>query len=157
MTVTQKEILKYFLFLLGKKDYSTQELISKGQKKSYPNNDLLVVTDYLKTQGFLSDQRLAENLILKYSKTRGKNWLTLKFIQRKIPEMQNLIEIFYSGQNINYPELKQKIQKRYSVENWSEIDAKTLTKIYGFLNRRGFKNPEEIIKSWQASDFENSP
>ncbi len=44
--------------------------------------------------------------------------------------------------------LKEKVCRKYKIENWQEIEPATKMKIVGFLSRNGYGNSFEILEKW---------
>lgn len=144
----------YILNLLAKRDYSYQELLDKLAIRNLNKTEAAKELEIIVTNNWINDKRLAENLILYYSKTRGPNWINQKLKQRKIPTeiiTKNLSKIKLSTENQDKSNLKLKIEKKYNITNWKVIDLKTKAKIWNYLLYHGFNNPYEMISDWSSS------
>ena len=75
---------KYFLSILGKKEYSVGELVFKGLTKTYSDQEIQEVISWLLERNFVNDQRLAENLVESYKLKKGRSWISQKLQARKV-------------------------------------------------------------------------
>jgi SOS response regulatory protein OraA/RecX len=147
------KLRNYFYNLLQKRDYSEFELADKASLKGYLKPDIQIVLKELKQRNFVNDQRLAENLILAYQGKKGKMWIKQKMIQRRLPK--NIVQDTFESEEL--PNLtpdkgvKEKLERKYDIENWSDIDLQTKQKIIRFLAGQGFAQPFEILKQWQEN------
>jgi len=145
----EKQLYAYYLRLLKTKDYSENELKTKGKAKGYSNSVISNVLNLLKQQNLVNDHRLAENLLENYKSQKGIVWLRQKMRQRQIPlEIIEQVLENHSWQP-NISALKQLLTKKYQLTNWqdsSQIDPQTKRKIINFLASKGYPNPYEL---WQ--------
>ncbi|GAB4147393.1 MAG: hypothetical protein OHK0017_09060 [Patescibacteria group bacterium] len=151
----------YLLYWVARRQLSRQELINKALKKEYPKTEINDSIKFLESNGFISDIRLAENLIHFYYQQRGLSWIRQKARQRLIPaEVFEKAWIDYTDRirenmdrNVNsdhqpfFPEVKQKVLGKYKLNRIIEADDKTKQKIASFLAYRGFQ-PFEMINKW---------
>ena len=144
---------RYFLSILGKKDYSVGELVFKGISKDYPNQEVQEVVSWLIERKFVSDLRLAENLIQSYQSKKGKIWILQKLQARKVDKeiIQKAISENFSENIQPSDSIKEKLERKYKILNWNQIDPGTKQKIVGFLSRQGFTNCWQIIQTWSSS------
>ena len=144
---------KYFLNLLGSRDYSENQLTQKGLIRKYSQADIDAVLILLKEYKYVDDLRLAQNLVQSYTGQKGKIWIIQKLKQKGIETA--IIESVIPTYRIKPSnQAKKAIEQKYSISNWSEflsIDTKTKNKVIYYLSSRGFENPFEIIKNWQNS------
>lgn len=142
---------KYYLQILGKRDYSEQILREKALQKGYPEEEIEESLIWLKQKNFVNEVRLAENLVNFYQLKKGKNWISLKLKTKKIQNqiIQEALQNF-----VSYPskELKSKIAKKYKLENFENIEINLKYKILGFLQRQGYNNASEILAKWTNQD-----
>jgi SOS response regulatory protein OraA/RecX len=148
------DLQKYYLRILGKRDYSEQILIDKALQKNYSTLDIQESIIWLKDKNFLNETRLAENLVNFFKAKKGKNWIKFKLRTKKIKEeiidnITNKIN-FEAGEN-----LKVKIQKKYKIETFNDLEKETKYKILGFLQRQGYTNSSEILAKWVEKDQKN--
>ncbi|MEI6728589.1 MAG: regulatory protein RecX [bacterium] len=144
---------RYFLSILGKKDYSVGELVFKGVNKDYTTQEVQEVVNWLIERKFVSDLRLAENLIQSYQSKKGKIWILQKLQARKVDQeiiqkaiSQNLSENIQPSDSV-----KEKLERKYKILDWNQIDQATKQKVVGFLSRQGFTNCWQIIQTWSSS------
>ncbi len=145
--------LKYFLNLLGKKDYSEGELRFKAETKNYSQTEIEEAIAYLKSRSFLDEKRMAENILNHYAGNKGQMWIKQKMQTKKIPT-GTIAEILQNQEITANDKLKQKLETKYKIEfsNWLQVDFNTKQKILAFLLRRGFTSPNETIKKWISKD-----
>lgn len=141
--------LNYYLKILEKKDYSIKELDLKGKKREYPQEEIDAAISKLIDYKYIDDNRLACFLVEKYTPTKGQFWIKQKLERRLIPkEIINKNLITTNSNELDLSVLKGKIERKYKVTNWQEIDIKTKNKILGFLSRSGFSNIYDILNGW---------
>jgi len=141
--------LSYFLNVLEKKDYSVKELRLKGQKREYETAEIEETLKLLQSQNLVNDTRLTEFLIEKYTKTRGFYWIQQKLKQRHLPK--ELIEKHLLEQNleeIDLSFLKSKLERKYKITDWQNLDIKVKNKVLGYLSRNGFSKIYDILNDW---------
>jgi SOS response regulatory protein OraA/RecX len=144
----------YLINLLNKKDYSTQELISKATTKGYFDPELSETIERLINLKFLNDTRLAENLIEWNQKSKGKNWLIQKLKSRKIPN-DIIEETLLSLNEPDYSELSRMINSKLRVTSLIGLDQKSYLKAYRLILTKGYENPGQIIKNLQNEELNN--
>ena len=144
---------RYFLSILGKKDYSVAELVFKGINKDYTTQEVQEVVSWLIERKFVSDLRLAENLIQSYQSKKGKIWILQKLQARKVDKeiIQKAISENLSDNIQPSDSIKEKLERKYKILNWNQIDQATKQKVVGFLSRQGFTNCWQIIQSWSSN------
>jgi regulatory protein len=144
---------RYFLSILAKKDYSIGELLFKGLNKDYSNTEVQEVISWLLDRKFVSDLRLAENLIQSYKSKKGKIWIVQKLRARKIDNeiIQKALSENLSDDIQPSNTVKEKLERKYKIVSWDQIDQNTKQKVVGFLNRQGFTNSWQIIQSWSLN------
>lgn len=147
----------YFMFLLARREYSVWELKKKGQKKGFDDEEISAAIEQVQNQGYQSDLRLVENLIVSYQKKYGKPVLKRKCLQKGIAA--ELFDQVWGNstaelENEEEPalmELKDKIMRKYKITDFKSIDPKTKTKIISYLQYRGF-NAFKTLREWQDED-----
>lgn len=154
----------YCLNILTKKDYTVAEIKTKLKAKDFESVVIKEVIDLLIELKFVDDQRLAQNLIMAYQGTKGKMWIVQKMrlrglgqevIEQAFEEFRNdnLSHNLQDGEQADAlspnRQIKLKLEKKYAIENWQEIDQNTKQKVVGFLARNGFGNPFGVVKGWQ--------
>lgn len=147
----------YFLYLLSRQEYSARDLSNKGQKKGFAIEEINAVIEDLQEKNYQSDTRLVTALIAsaqgKYSKSALKTkcyqkGIDLELFERLWEETADMTEVDRS-----FPELKDKVMRKYRLTNWHEIDPKTKSKVWRYLQYRGF-NPGELLQQWQQESNE---
>lgn len=141
--------LNYFLKILEKKDYTIKELQLKGQKREYPGDEVQEAINKLIDYKYVDDDRLTQFLVEKYTTTRGQYWIQQKLQQRLISKeliQKYLIPKSLEDQDLSV--LKAKIERKYKITNWKELDIKVKNKVLSFLSRNGFNNIYDILNSW---------
>ena len=140
----------YVYNLLQRRDYSESEIKDKAKIKGYLPADINQILSELKQKNFVNDVRLAENVVLAYEGKKGKMWLRQKLAMRKIPA--SIIENVLNSEEspILSPDktVKEKLERRYEIKNWSELDQNTKQKVVRFLQGQGFSQPFAILKQW---------
>lgn len=129
------------------------ELVFKGVNKDYTTQEVQEVVNWLIERKFVSDLRLAENLIQSYQSKKGKIWILQKLQARKVDQeiiqkaiSQNLSENIQPSDSV-----KEKLERKYKILDWNQIDQATKQKVVGFLSRQGFTNCWQIIQTWSSS------
>ena len=125
--------LDYYYILLAKKDYSEKELRDKAKLKEFLPDDIERAITKVLDQNLLNDERLAENIVEKYSGQYGSRWILAKLIKRKISKDVIAGLKVYDEPDITY--LKNKLNNKYSGH---DQDTKIKNKAIGWLARRGF-------------------
>jgi SOS response regulatory protein OraA/RecX len=137
----------HWYFLLAKKDYSKQELIDKALLRKHENQE---IQETIESFGnYINDLRLTTNIWLFYSPTKGDFWIKQKMQKRKIKA--ETINYFFENnlETRQFDNLKQKIQSKYKIQDWDQIDWALKSKIFGYLARQGFANASELLRNWQ--------
>jgi SOS response regulatory protein OraA/RecX len=162
-----KNAKNYCLRLLAKKDCSVSEIKQKLRVKGFEIGVIQNVVEELLNLKFLDDKRLAHNLILAYQGTKGKMWIVQKMRQQGLGQevIKQAFEEFRVEnlpQNLQNEEqsdtlspnnqIKMKLEKKYAVKNWQELDQNTKQKVVGFLARNGFENAFGVIKEWAGGE-----
>ncbi len=148
---SKDQLLRYFLSLLARRDYSERELQQKVADKEYPADTARQALDFLKEKNYLNEERLAENIVEHYGQVKGRKWLEQKLQGRRVK--QEVIQKVLQTYNEPVPNnLKQKVAGKYKIYDWTELEPQTKQKILGYLARQGFSSPYEILKAWQAKD-----
>jgi regulatory protein len=147
------KLLNYYLWLLGKRDYSEFSLKNKALEKSYEVADIEECLISLKAKNFVNDERYTQTLVQKYKTTKGLFWMQNKLksvgISKEImsANLQN-----FSVNKEGLSDLKVKLGKKYRVENWAKIDPKLKQKIIGWLSRNGHASVFEILSKWEREE-----
>ncbi len=142
----------YFNLLLSRRDYSVKELEKKAQEKGFSLEEIAETIAHLQSLGYQSDRRLASTLIESGKGKYGKAALRRKCLSKGIssetfeqawqeqPEPpDNLAET---------QDLQAKVERKYKITDWANLDPQTQTKVYRYLQYRGF-NPTEVLAYWR--------
>ena len=149
-----QRIYSYLLNILNKKDFSEAELRKKCLDKGFELTKINIEIDNLQTKNWQNDKRLAENIVEFYSSSRGPNWINQKLKMRLIP-VYIIAEVLHSNKEEskeNYEEIKQTVERKYRVKDWSNIDIKTQNKVIWFLQYRGYNNVFNILNNWKNNN-----
>jgi regulatory protein len=141
-------LIEYYYNILSKRDFTVSELTDKGLKRGFSGADVKEVLQRLIEQGLVNDERYASNLAQNYAGAKGPLWIKQKLLQHKfsLPVIEKVL-----SENELRPDnqLRLKLEKKYHVDNWSEVDQALKQKILNYLGRQGFSNSWEILKSWE--------
>lgn len=150
-TPKKKLVRNYYLYLLSKRDYTVQELVDKGLAKGFSGGEIKVAVSELKELKYLDDKRFVETAIHSYRGVRGYHWIVQKLRRRKVPE--HLIEA--GLENVDFSpnlEFRQKVERKYQVQNFAALEYKEKGKIVGYISRQGFTNAFEILRQWSQTN-----
>lgn len=151
--------IDYFYNILSRRDYSAAELRKKAQEKGFEPSEVLEAIDYLQEMGAQSDSKLTANLISSYIRKYGKS-----VIRRKCLEKGISVDLFEQAWNEHLEQmegeetdqlagLKAKVMRKYSIDTFRRLDPKTKSKLWSYLQYRGF-NPFELLETWQREEEE---
>ena len=148
--------LDYFYQLLSRRDYSAYELTKKGREKGFEQDEITEAIQELQSKDYQSDTRLVESMISSYQGKYGKS-----VIKRKCREKGINADVFEEiweaqideEQTGELDDLKAKVMRKYKIDDFLEIDAKTKAKLWNYLQYRGF-NPSEVLTQWQREQQE---
>ena len=149
-----QRVYSYLLNLLNKKDYSEAELRKKCVEKGFDLTKIVIEIQNLQAKNWQSDKRLAENIVSFYATSRGPNWIAQKLKMRLIPAeitAEVLLPNNEAGED-NFDEIKQTIERKYRVTDWTNIDIKTQNKVIYFLQYRGYNNVFGILNDWKNNN-----
>jgi regulatory protein len=146
--------IDYFTRLLSRRDYSVYELQRKGKEKGFPLDEVEEAIDRLQNLGYQSDRRLVERLITASAGKHGKPVVKRQCWEKGINS--DLFETIWAEQETveeadDLTELKAKIERKYEIDDWTNLDLSTQRKVFNYLRYRGF-NPVEICDRWQRED-----
>jgi regulatory protein len=145
----------YFNLLLSRRDYSVKELEKKGQEKGFSLEEITEAIAHLQSLGYQSDRRLANTLIESGKGKYGKAGIRRKCLSKGITP-----ELFEQAwdQQAELPDdlaetqdLQAKVERKYKITDWTNLDPQTQAKVYRYLQYRGF-NPREVLEYWQMSN-----
>ncbi|MBD1939045.1 regulatory protein RecX [Microcoleus sp. FACHB-68] len=149
--------IDYFYNILSRRDYSAAELRKKAHEKGFEQSEVLEAINYLQEMGAQSDSKLAANLIASYTKKYGKSVMRRKCMEKGIS-----MDLFDQAWNEHLEQmegeeidqlagLKAKVMRKYSIDTFRQLDPKTKSKLWNYLQYRGF-NPFELLQKWQIEE-----
>ena len=153
--ITQNKFAKvwdYFLYLLAKKDYSEYELTTKAATKNYPVLEVKAAIIKLKEKNFLNEQRLAENLILKYQIYGKQFWLQKMKMVRIKPEIIEKVMV-ENEELTDLSELKRIVISKFRIISW-QMDIKIKQKILRYLFSKGIESPMNVLRNWEIEGLD---
>jgi regulatory protein len=145
----------YFLYLLSRQEYSARDLSVKGQKKGFDPELITATIDRLQQQGYQSDARLVSTLISASQGKYGKNVVKRKCFEKGIDlelfdrVWEETVDVEESTSSLW--QLKDKVMRKYHLNDWQNIDPKTKAKVWRYLQYRGF-NPGDLLEQWQLEE-----
>lgn len=144
----------YFFRLLSRREYSANELNQKAKEKGYPITEIAEAIADLQDKDYQSDTRVIESMITSYQGKYGKSVIKRKCLEKGIAS--DLFEqIWQSQTEADEPDdlnnLKAKIERKYKLDTFQNIDPKTKTKLINYLKYRGF-NPFELLEQWRLEE-----
>ena len=147
----------YFYRILSRKDYSASELLKKGKEKGFEISEINSVIEELQERGYQSDTRLVTNLISASKGKYGKFVIKRKCLEKGINASlfdgiwENQEEEDEGEEISQLDELKNKIMRKYKIEDFTNIEPKTKSKLWNYLQYRGF-NPSDLLTKWQKEN-----
>ncbi len=151
--------LDYFFRLISRRDYSAYELLKKGQLKGFEPNEVSEAINYLQLKDYQSDTRLVANLIAYSQGKYGKSMVRRKCMEKGISSelfeqvWSEQIEAEESEDTNELGGLKEKVMRKYKIDDFQSIDQKTKAKLLNYLQYRGF-NAFDVLKQWQRQQAE---
>ncbi len=157
------DIHQYFIYLLNRSDYSENKLRLKAKQKEFKPSEIDDEITKLKSYNYVNDLRLAQNLIRRFSKLKGKTVinqkLTLAGIGRQTREKAwELVELEIANEELigakseyepDYNRLKIKITKKFKIDNWQNLEFNTKMRVVRYLSYHGFQETNSIILIFQ--------
>lgn len=148
--------LQYFYRLLGRREYSANELKKKGNEHGYSESEITEAINDLQLKDYQSDTRLVANLIASSQGKYGKSVLKRKCMEKGIPA-EVFEEVWLSQDESDeidgLTDLKAKIMRKYKIEDFQSIDQKTKAKLLNYLQYRGF-NGFAVLNQWRMQQEE---
>ncbi len=143
-----QKVLNYFIYILAKRDYTSQELIDKALDKGYSGAETKAAIASLKEMNYVDDHRFVETALHTYKGQKGYFWITQKLRRRKVPE--SIIEQELDGVEFEVDDnFKAKVQHKYKLESFADLDFKLKSKILNYISRQGFRNSMQILQGWE--------
>lgn len=148
--------LDYFYRLLSRREYSASELTKKAQEKGFKLEEITEAIQDLQSKDYQSDTRLVESMITTYQGKYGKSVIKRKCREKGISS--DLFEEIWQSQTEDeqpgeLDDLKAKVMRKYKIDNFFVIEPKTKTKLWNYLQYRGF-NPNQVLTQWQREQEE---
>lgn len=148
--------LDYFYYLLSRREYSAYELTKKAQEKKFEQSEITQTLEELQSKDYQSDTRVVESMIAYYQGKYGK-----AMIKRKCREKGIAADLFdqiwqvqtEDQETENLDNLKAKVMRKYKIDNFLSIEPKTKSKLWNYLQYRGF-NPSHVLAQWQREQEE---
>ncbi|HBE20792.1 MAG TPA: RecX family transcriptional regulator [Cyanobacteria bacterium UBA11149] len=148
--------LDYFYKLLSRREYSVRELTQKAQAKGFSLEEIAASIEDLQQQNYQSDARVVESLITSYHGKYGKASIRRKCMEKGI-NLDLFEEIWQSQMEEEesgaLDELKEKVRRKYKIDDFRSIEQKTRVKLWNYLQYRGF-NPGEVLAQWRREEDE---
>jgi regulatory protein len=149
------ELLKYAYYLLGRKDYTVQEISEKLRRKfaGASDSDIDLVIDKLIDLRIISDEKFTEIYIRNgLSKNWGKS--RIKFNLKRKGVSNEIIDkyLFCDNFKIDIDNLYSAIFRKYKIDSYENLTSdekyNILAKIKRYLAYRGhsFDDIEKVIK-----------
>jgi regulatory protein len=156
------DVSQYFLLLLNRGDYSENKLRTKALQKGFEQDKIEAEISKLKEYNYVNDLRLATNLIRRLSRTKGEFAINLKLQTKGIQkdDIKKAWEDFWEESieqedfdPIDYISLKNKITKKFKIDNWQDIEFTSKVKILRYLSYHGFTGANSIITKLQNTQI----
>lgn len=147
----------YFLYLLSRQEYSARDLLVKGQQKGFELELIETTIARLQKNGYQSDSRLILVLISASKGKYGKNVIKRKCFEKGInldlfeQVWEETVDV--EDANESLWQLKDKVVRKYHIDSLKNIDPKTKSKVWRYLEYRGF-NPGKLLEQWQLEEEE---
>ncbi|PSB02325.1 regulatory protein RecX [Merismopedia glauca] len=146
---------EYFLYLLARQEYSARDLSIKGQQKGFDPELIGTTIAHLQKQGYQSDTRLVAVLISASQGKYGRNVVKRKCFEKGISlelfeqVWSETVDLEEATQSLS--QLKDKVMRKYHLNDLHNIDSKTKAKLWRYLQYRGF-NPGKLLEQWQSEE-----
>ncbi len=145
------KIRDYCLNILSKRDYTEYEL-RKKLKKKFENKNFDEIVSYLKSYGYIDDEKFLNNFTLnKFKAGYGQYYIQHKLFEKGIRvSLEKIVEIISEEYDIE-EKIKEILKKKGIMKNTSELAVKK--RYFDFLLRRGFdtnsihKVMQEVLKN----------
>ncbi|HEY9632516.1 MAG TPA: regulatory protein RecX [Coleofasciculaceae cyanobacterium] len=148
--------IDYFYQLLSRREYSAYELTKKAREKGFEQSEISEAIQELQSKDYQSDLRLVESMIASYQGKYGKSVIKRKCREKGIAAdvFEPIWESQTEGEEIGeLDDLKAKVMRKYKIDDFLSIEPKTKTKLWNYLQYRGF-NPSEVLTQWRREQEE---
>ena len=151
----------YFLRLLSRREYSSNELLQKGKEKGFEQSEINKSIDDLQSKGYQSDTRLVTEIISSSQGKYGKYVVRRKCLDKGIAS-DTFEQLWMEQQETpenevtdELADLKAKVMRKYKIEDLQNIEPKIKGKVLNYLKYRGF-NAFEVLQQWQKEEEVNN-
>lgn len=140
MSELNSRLVNYSLYLLGRRDYSTKEMIKKFKEKEYLDSDIEAVMHYIQENNYQSDERFTRSYInsklaSKVGLSKIKSQLVFeKGINKEL--LENVLAEYAEGELDELDTILRILQTKY--RNKDLKDHKEKSKAFRFLVSKGF-------------------
>ena len=133
---------------LGYKMRTEKEIAVKLREYEYPEDIIRRVTEFLKKYEYVNDEEYCRKYIKETMKLRpkGKFLIKMELKERGIKE-EVIDEALEEAEIDEQPLAEALLERKY--EDFANMDRKELSRVYGFLQRKGFSYG--VIKAAVAS------
>lgn len=133
---------------LGYKMRTEKEIAVKLREYEYPEDIIWRVTEFLKKYEYVNDEEYCRKYIKETMKLRpkGKFLIKMELKERGIKE-EVIDEALEEAEIDEQPLAEALLERKY--EDFANMDRKELSRVYGFLQRKGFSYG--VIKAAVAS------
>ncbi|EEG49375.1 regulatory protein RecX [Blautia hydrogenotrophica] len=128
------------LRLLEQRDRTEQNLRQKLAQNGYPPEAVEAAVEYVKSFGYVDDERYARNYLTYRLQTKSKQRLFQELYQRGISyeKLQEAWEEVTTYEDVDEKAMiRRQIRRKYAPG--TKLDEVHLRRLYGFLARRGFQ------------------
>lgn len=143
---------KYAMNLLVKADRTEKELMDKLKKAGYPEDIAALAMDYVKSFGYINDERYAKQYFETFQDRHSVRQLTWKLQQKGISK--ELAERVLEDCEVEDTEeiIRNLVEKRLRSRKISS--DKEMRNLAAYLGRRGFSGEEvwRVLKSYDSRD-----
>lgn len=148
-TPPKRPAKEYALFLMGRREYSQQELRQKMKNKGYEDTSIEETLNWLQEKGFQSDERFAQSLIRNQQNRYGNRRIQQNLHQKGIDS-----DLIQKTLTISDDETERAFLAISKFKKYDLKDPKTKEKAIRFLAQRGFSY-DLISKAWKHLNQNN--
>lgn len=137
MTELNSKLFNYGMYLLGRRDYSTKEMVKKFKEKEYTSEDIEAVMAYLKENNYQSDERFTRSFInSKLSSKIGISKIKSTLAFEKGIDKELIESVVAELELDEVPVIIRIVEQKY--RNKDLTDQKEKSKAFRFLVSKGF-------------------
>lgn len=143
MAVTEEEQRKArqkAMRLLEHMDRTEKGLAEKLMQAGFSGEAVQNAIDYVKSFGYINDDRYARNYISSRLDTKSKQRI-LQDLSRKGIDRETVQKAWEETEMLEEPDerevLRKAVEKKYPAD--TELDEREMRRLYGYLARRGFR------------------